>query len=43
MLHNAKCELMKDFPDANEKEILEKIRKEESKDEEKEENKEKTE
>ncbi|CAK84597.1 unnamed protein product (macronuclear) [Paramecium tetraurelia] len=29
MVHNAKCELMKDFPDANEKEILEKLRKEE--------------
>ncbi|CAK84120.1 unnamed protein product (macronuclear) [Paramecium tetraurelia] len=29
MLHNAKCELMKDFPDINEKEILEKLRKEE--------------
>ena len=29
ILHNAKCELMKDFPDANEKEILEKIKKEE--------------
>lgn len=29
MIHNAKCELMKDFPDVNEKELLEKIRKEE--------------
>ncbi|CAD8179276.1 unnamed protein product [Paramecium octaurelia] len=29
MVHNAKCELMKDFPDVNEKEILEKLRKEE--------------
>ncbi|CAD8102650.1 unnamed protein product [Paramecium sonneborni] len=29
MIHNAKCELMKDFPDINEKEIIEKIKKEE--------------
>ncbi|CAD8115302.1 unnamed protein product [Paramecium primaurelia] len=29
MLHNAKCELMKDFSDINEKDILEKIKKEE--------------
>ncbi|CAD8191536.1 unnamed protein product [Paramecium pentaurelia] len=29
MVHNAKCELMKDFPDINEKDILEKIKKEE--------------
>ncbi|CAD8205000.1 unnamed protein product [Paramecium octaurelia] len=28
MLHNAKCELMKDFGDVNEKEILDKIKKE---------------
>ncbi|CAD8155667.1 unnamed protein product [Paramecium pentaurelia] len=28
MLHNAKCELMKDFADINEKEILDKIKKE---------------
>ncbi|CAD8169884.1 unnamed protein product [Paramecium octaurelia] len=26
MVHNAKCELMKDFPDVNEKEILEMLR-----------------
>ena len=40
MIHNAKCELMKDFPDVNEKELLEKIRKEEKGTEEKTENEE---
>lgn len=33
MLHNAKCELMKDFPDVNEKEILDKIKAEQTSEE----------